>query len=89
MKPRPAYVEPSVEFGQQMLKLWQDVTSKPLTSREIEFARRVMAATQEYCAAVAGQHFAQVCVDKGKKADFFTDWNAAASIRAIPPDTLP
>jgi len=35
------YIEPSVTEGQEFLSLWEIVTSKPMTSREIEFARLV------------------------------------------------
>ena len=36
------YREPSLTEGQRILALWQSVTSKPLTSREIEFYRAIV-----------------------------------------------
>ena len=37
---------------QDYLKLWQQVTSKPMTTREVEFATLVAAAEREVCAQV-------------------------------------
>lgn len=36
--------EQNIEEGQSILKLWEKVTSKPLTNREIEFYRLAFEA---------------------------------------------
>lgn len=35
------YIEPSLEEGQLIRELWERVTVKPLTPREIDFAREI------------------------------------------------
>ncbi len=43
------YIEPTIEEGQRLRVLWGKCTSKPMTSREIAFARLVAEAEREEC----------------------------------------
>lgn len=76
--------------AQDYLKLWQQVTSKPMTSREVEFAALVAEAEREACAKVAetpvGEY--EVVVACGTepaphRIPRYLDWHSiAAAIRA-------
>jgi hypothetical protein len=46
-------IEPTTEEGQRMLGIWQSITSKPLTSRELDFAMAIASVEREACAKLA------------------------------------